>query len=136
MFDPYLARKYPTSTRPSPEAYLIKDNVALVGIGQTEYSKNSGRSEAQLACEAIQAAVDDAGLRLEDIDGLVKFAMDYTDEMHLVNSLGLSNISYFAECGWGGGASCSTILHASSHKSSWLPRQSCTQDPASRSTNI
>jgi acetyl-CoA acetyltransferase len=86
--------------------------VAVVGIGQTEFSRNSNRSELQVACEAIQAAVDDAGLRLEDVDGLVKFAIDYTDEMHVVNTLGLRNLSYFAECGWGGGASCATVLHA------------------------
>ena len=97
MFDPYLARRYPTSVRPSPEAYRIRDNVAIAGIGQTEFSKNSGRSEVQLACEAIQAAVDDAGLKVEDVDGLVKFAIDYTDEMHVVSNLGLTDLAYFAE---------------------------------------
>ena len=112
MFDPYLARRYPGTARPNREAYRIKDKVAVVGIGQTEFSRNSNRSELQVACEAIQAAVDDAGLRLEDVDGLVKFAIDYTDEMHVVNTLGLRNLSYFAECGWGGGASCATVLHA------------------------
>jgi len=112
VFDPYLARRYPTSVRPSPEAYRIRDNVAIAGIGQTEFSKNSGRSEVQLACEAIQTAVDDAGLKMEDVDGLVKFAIDYTDEMHVVSNLGLTDLAYFAECGWGGGASCATILHA------------------------
>ena len=34
---------------------------AIVGIGQTEFSKNSGRSEQQLAAEAILAACQDAG---------------------------------------------------------------------------
>ena len=73
MFDEYLARRYRTTVRPRPEDYRIKDNVAIVGIGQTEFSRDSGRSECQMACEAIKAAVEDAGLRLEDIDGLVKF---------------------------------------------------------------
>ena len=36
---------------------------AIAGIGQTEFSKESGRSELQLACEAVKAAIDDAGLR-------------------------------------------------------------------------
>jgi len=112
VFDPYLAGRYPVTNRPSPDDYLIRDRVAIAGIGQTEFSKSSGRSEVQLACEAIRAAVEDAGLKMEDVDGLVKFAIDYTDEMHVVNTLGLTGLSYFAECGWGGGASCSTILHA------------------------
>ena len=36
---------------------------AVAGIGQTEFSKESGRSELQLACEAVKAAIEDAGLR-------------------------------------------------------------------------
>ncbi|TET77030.1 MAG: lipid-transfer protein [Dehalococcoidia bacterium] len=112
MLDQYLARRYQTTVRPSKEDYLIKDNVAIVGIGATEFSKDSGRSEIQMACEAIKEAVDDAGLSMEDIDGLVKFVMDYTDEMHIVSALGIPNLTYFGECGWGGGASCATIAHA------------------------
>ncbi len=37
----------------------------IAGIGQTEFSKESGRSELQLACEAVKAALDDAGLQAE-----------------------------------------------------------------------
>jgi acetyl-CoA acetyltransferase len=112
MYDQYLARRYRKTVRPRVEDYEIKDNVAIVGIGQTEFSKDSGRSECQMACEAIKAAVEDAGLNLEDIDGLVKYAMDYTDEMHIVSALGIPELNYFGECGWGGGASCATVLHA------------------------
>ncbi|MEE8373144.1 MAG: hypothetical protein V3R87_05485, partial [Dehalococcoidia bacterium] len=83
MFDQYLARRYRTTVRPSKDDYLVKDNVAIVGIGATEFSKDSGRSEIQMVCEAIKAAVDDAGLAMEDIDGMVRFTMDYTDEMHV-----------------------------------------------------
>lgn len=112
MYDEYLARRYRTTTRPRVEDYKIKDNVAIVGMGATEFSKDSGRSELQMACEAIIEAVEDAGLKMEDIDGLVKFSIDYTDEMHLVSALGIPNLRYFGECGWGGGASCTTVMHA------------------------
>lgn len=112
MFDQYLARRYRTTVRPNKDDYLVKDNVAIVGIGATEFSKDSGRSEIQMVCEAIKAAVDDAGLAMEDIDGMVRFTMDYTDEMHVVGALGIPELSYFGECGWGGGASCATVAHA------------------------
>ncbi len=112
MFDQYLARRYRKTTRPRVEDYLVKDNAAIAGIGATEFSKDSGRSEIQMVCEAIKSAVDDAGLRMEEIDGMVRFAMDYTDEMHIASSLGIPELKYFAECGWGGGASCATIVHA------------------------
>ena len=40
----------------------LKDEAAIVGIGQTKYSKNSGVSELSLACEAVRNAIRDAGL--------------------------------------------------------------------------
>ena len=41
---------------------------AIAGIGATEFSKSSGRSELRLACEAVMGALDDAGLRPSDVD--------------------------------------------------------------------
>ena len=35
---------------------------AIAGIGATEFSKSSGRSELRLALEACIAALDDAGV--------------------------------------------------------------------------
>jgi 3-oxoacyl-[acyl-carrier-protein] synthase III len=53
----------------------LRKRAAIAGIGQTEFSKASGRSELQLACEATKAALDDAGLSPGDVDGLVTFAI-------------------------------------------------------------
>ncbi|MGZ4797468.1 MAG: lipid-transfer protein, partial [Acidimicrobiia bacterium] len=47
----------------------LRDRAAIAGIGQTEFSKESGRTELQLACECVKAALDDAGLRPADVDG-------------------------------------------------------------------
>jgi len=112
MYDQYIARRFRKEVRPNPEAYLIKDNTAIVGIGQTEFSRASGRSTEQLACEAIQAAADDAGLKMEDIDGIVKYSMDPNDENALVGSLGLSDLNFYGECPHGGGACTPTVMHA------------------------
>ena len=46
----------------------LKDRTAIAGIGQTEFSKESGRSELQLACESVKAALDDCGLTPADVD--------------------------------------------------------------------
>ena len=43
---------------------------AIAGIGATEFSKDSGRSELKLAVEAARAALDDAGLTPADVDGM------------------------------------------------------------------
>ena len=46
-----------------------QDKAAITGIGQTEYSRGLNRSEWDMAAEAIFKAIDDAGLKPEDIDG-------------------------------------------------------------------
>jgi 3-oxoacyl-[acyl-carrier-protein] synthase III len=57
----------------------LRQRAAIAGIGQTEFSKASGRSELQLACEAAKAALDDAGLSPRAVDGLVTFTMDSSE---------------------------------------------------------
>ena len=67
----------------------LRDKAAVVGIGETEYSKESGRTELALACEAISKAADDAGIPVSEIDGLVRYDMDSVDEVALTSHLGL-----------------------------------------------
>ena len=62
---------------------------AIVGIGATEFSKDSGRSELRLAAEAVRAALDDAGLRAADVQGLVTFTMDSNAEVAVARELGI-----------------------------------------------
>ncbi len=81
----------------------LKDKAAIVGVGHTEYSKDSGRSEMSLAVEAIRNAVSDAGLRPSDIDGIAKFSMDNNDHVFLAANLGIPALRFFAEAPWGGG---------------------------------
>ena len=57
----------------------LRDQAIIAGIGQTEFSKCSGRSELQLAAEAAKAAIEDAGMTPADIDGMVTFTLDSND---------------------------------------------------------
>jgi acetyl-CoA acetyltransferase len=50
--------------------YPARDQVAIVGIGTTPFTRDSGRSELSLVVEACQNAIRDAGLTRDDIDGL------------------------------------------------------------------
>ncbi|MGZ6886176.1 MAG: lipid-transfer protein [Acidimicrobiia bacterium] len=90
----------------------LRDRAAIAGIGQTEFSKESGRTELQLACECVKAALDDAGLRPADVDGLVTFTLDNSEEMEVARNLGLERLSMFARIPYGGGASAATVLQA------------------------
>jgi acetyl-CoA acetyltransferase len=86
--------------------------VAIAGIGATEFSKNSGRSELRLAVEACRAALDDAGLAPADVDGMVTFTMDSNAEIAVARELGAAELSFFGLVGYGGGAACATVQHA------------------------
>jgi acetyl-CoA acetyltransferase len=90
----------------------LSGRAAIAGIGQTEFSKASGRSELQLACEAVKAALDDAGLAPADVDGLVTFTLDSSEEMEVGRSLGIDEVSMFSRIPYGGGAAAATVLHA------------------------
>jgi acetyl-CoA acetyltransferase len=90
----------------------LAGRAALVGLGQTEFSKESGRSELQLACEAVTAALDDAGLTPRDVDGLVTFTLDNNEEMEVARSVGIEDLSMFSRIAYGGGAAAATVLHA------------------------
>ncbi|MGI5469907.1 lipid-transfer protein [Streptomyces sp. CA-132043] len=85
---------------------------AIAGIGATEFSKDSGRSELKLAVEAVRAALDDAGLRPEDVDGLVTFTMDTSPEITVAQAAGIGDLSFFSRVHYGGGAACATVQQA------------------------
>ncbi|MCK0517226.1 lipid-transfer protein [Williamsia sp. DF01-3] len=85
---------------------------AIAGIGATDFSKNSGRSELRLAAEAVTAAIADAGLTPSDVDGLVSFTMDTNTEIAVARSAGIGELKYFSRIHYGGGAACSTVQQA------------------------
>ncbi|MFB6709721.1 lipid-transfer protein [Streptomyces sp. NPDC056333] len=85
---------------------------AIVGIGATEFSKDSGRSELKLAVEAVRAALDDAGLTPADVDGLVTFTMDTSPEITVAQAVGMGELSFFSRIHYGGGAACATVQQA------------------------
>ena len=94
-----------------PEAVFSGD-VAIAGIGATEFSKESGRSELRLAAEAATTALADAGLAPGDVDGLVTFTMDSTAEIALARELGIGELRFFSHVGYGGGAACGCVQQA------------------------
>jgi len=90
----------------------INDRAAIVGIGQTEFSKESGRSELQLAAEASRAAIVDAGLEPSDIDGMITYTLDTSDELLLMRALGVPEINYWSRTPHGGVGANTTVLQA------------------------
>jgi acetyl-CoA acetyltransferase len=83
-------------------AIAARDRCAIAGIGTTEYSKDSGRSTLALAAEAAQAAIADAGLSPDDIDGIVRCDLDKVTPSSLATALGLHGMRFWADTGPGG----------------------------------
>lgn len=83
-----------------------RDRCAIVGIGKTEFSRDSGRSVLTLATEAAKAAIAEAGLKPTDIDAIVRADVDNVTPIALATSLGLTNLNYWGDTGPGGVAPC------------------------------
>ncbi|MEY3053827.1 MAG: hypothetical protein RL550_350 [Actinomycetota bacterium] len=85
---------------------------AIVGIGATEFSKDSGRSEMSLASEAVAAAIADSGLSPSDIDGMVTYSTDNNPDIEIARHVGIGSLRHFSRVHYGGGAACGTIVMA------------------------
>jgi acetyl-CoA acetyltransferase len=90
----------------------LKDKAAIVGIGATEFSKESGRSELRLAAEAALAALADAGLDAKDVDGISTYTADLNSEIEVNRAIGGGDLRFFSRTHYGGGAACAPLLHA------------------------
>jgi acetyl-CoA acetyltransferase len=91
---------------------MLSGKAAIVGIGATDFSKDSGRSELRLAAEAVLDALDDAGLSPADVDGLTTFTMDSNTEVAVARAAGIGELKFFSKIHYGGGAACATVQQA------------------------
>lgn len=89
-----------------------RDRCAIVGIGETDYSRNSGRSDLTLATQAALAAMEDAGVSPLEIDGIVRCDMDTVHSNDLIEAIGLPNVTYWSDVGQGGVAPAGMVGQA------------------------
>ena len=101
----------------------LRDQAAIVGIGQLPFSKDIGRSEEVTALEAAQLALEDAGLRPSDIDGMMKWSIQPTGENVIARNLGVPNLRFFGEVGYGGGGGCGVVAHAAAGITAGMARR-------------
>jgi acetyl-CoA acetyltransferase len=82
--------------------------VVIVGVGETAYTRRSERSVYSLATEAIQAALDDAGIAPVDVDGMVAFPGSVFPQQ-VAAALGCREVGFTAQVTTGGAASVSSL---------------------------
>jgi acetyl-CoA acetyltransferase len=93
--------------------HLLRDRTAVVGVGATPYSKNSGVSTLTLALRAIRAALDDAGLTVADVDGVACHRVgDSAQAVVVAQSLGIRDLRYHLDLFAGGSGSHQVLMHA------------------------
>jgi acetyl-CoA acetyltransferase len=90
----------------------ISGRASIVGLGATEFSKRSGRTEVRLAMEATLQALADAGIDPSEVDGFSSYSVDKVPEYEIARLLGAKNVSFFSQVPHGGGAACAPVLHA------------------------
>jgi acetyl-CoA acetyltransferase len=86
-------------------------SAVITGVGQTEYSRRSGRSEQRLAVEAALAAARDANIDPRHIDGIIAFPYAVSAE-ELVSALGLPGLRYSGVAALGGASSVAAVGQA------------------------
>jgi len=87
---------------------------AIVGVGESEYYRRgkSPYTALQLACEAIRRAVEDAGLDLSEIDGLVSYLDRRNTPTRLARALGMKDLHWTLSPWASGGNSMAATIQA------------------------
>jgi acetyl-CoA acetyltransferase len=80
----------------------------IVGVGNTEFSRDSGRSVNRLAFDAIKAAASDAGIDPRMIDGIVPFMHGPSAEDVMV-MFGLGDVRFTSVPHLGGAGSVAAV---------------------------
>ncbi|MBL4583451.1 MAG: hypothetical protein JKX83_02435 [Pseudomonadales bacterium] len=87
----------------------LKDKYAIVGVGETKYTRGSGRTTRSMASEAVKNALDDAGLKPEDVDGMMSYSFnDSTFAPTVAGDLGI-RLNYYMDV-FGGGSSTEALI--------------------------
>jgi acetyl-CoA acetyltransferase len=89
----------------------LREKSAITGVGETEYSRGSGKSLWRLQLEASLNAINDAGLDPKDIDGIVAYAASPVVAEDFITNFGIPDLRFSATTPMGG-ASCVAAVQA------------------------
>src|SRR4030095_14151230 len=87
----------------------LKDKYCIVGVGETEYSRHSGRSTRAMAVDAIKKAMADAGLGTGGVGGVMSYPVGASTPANWVSpDLGL-RLNFYMDV-MGGGSSTEALI--------------------------
>ncbi|MGH7960309.1 MAG: thiolase C-terminal domain-containing protein [Candidatus Binatia bacterium] len=91
--------------------YSLKDQACIVGVGETTFTRGSGKSDFTLMLEASMKALSDAGLTPHDIDGVIPPPLAVPAE-HFAANLGIEDMRYSVTVHMGGASPVTAIQSA------------------------
>jgi len=87
----------------------LRDKYAIIGVGETTYTRGSGMTTRALGTWAIKNAMDDAGLSAAEIDGMMSYSgNDSTASPMLAGDLGI-RLNFYMDV-QGGGSSSEALI--------------------------
>src|SRR6476620_7909996 len=87
----------------------LRDKYAIVGVGETTYTRGSNKTTRALGTWAVRNAILDSGLKPSDIDGMLDYwGGDSTSATFISGDLGL-RLNFYMDC-VGGGSSTEALI--------------------------
>ena len=87
----------------------LRDKYAIVGVGETTYTRGSGITTRALGSWAVRNAIEDAGLKPADVDGMLSYQSgDSTFGTFIAGDLGIRPNFYMDV--FGGGSSTEALI--------------------------
>ncbi|PCI41981.1 MAG: thiolase [Moraxellaceae bacterium] len=87
----------------------LRGKYAIVGVGETGYVRGSGRTTRSLGTEAVRNAMQDAGLKNTEVDGMLSYSYnDSTPSPTIAGELGIRPNFYMDV--YGGGSSIEALI--------------------------
>src|SRR5436190_15026080 len=87
----------------------LRDKYAIVGVGETTYTRGSGKTTRALATWAVRNAIADAGLKPSDVDGMMSYQSgDSTFAPFVAGDLGI-RLNFYMDV-FGGGSSTEALV--------------------------
>ena len=100
----------------------IRNQVAIVGVGYSDLAPHAGKSLGTLAIDACRTAIADAGLSVDDIDGISNYpnasrigggeqdGVDIVSVKYIAQALALRQLSW--SCSITSGTVVASLVHA------------------------
>ena len=87
----------------------LTDKYCIVGVGETAYTKDSGRTTRAMAVEAVRNAMRDAGLQASQVNGMLSYhGGDSCVSPEVASDLGI-RLDFYMDCS-GGGSSTEALI--------------------------